>query len=78
MDSVDNTRHPLDVLADLDLHSERFGDLSRHGAWCMGVLNIEATKRVGLMNKGKQYVAIGNGDYSKAGDDLLSTEQNTP
>ena len=77
MDSVDNTRRPLDVLADLDLYSDSFGDLSQHGAWCMDVLNTEAANRAGLMNKGKHYVAIGNVYYSAAGDDLLTTEQKT-
>lgn len=75
MDPADNTRHPLDMLADLDLFSEGFGDLYQHGAWCMDVLYTGAATWAGLMNKGKNCVAIGNAPYSKAGDDLLSTEQ---
>ena len=37
----------------------------------------EASKRAGPMNKGKHYVAIGDGAYSRAGYDLLPNEQNT-
>ena len=73
--SVDNLRHPLDVLADLDLYNDDRGHLSQHGSWCMDVLYTEACKRAGLMNKGKHYVTIGNEAYSLAGDDLLSNEQ---
>ena len=76
-DSVDNTRHPLDVLADLDLYSDGIQELSQHVAWCMDVIYTEAAKRTGFMKKGKHYIAIGNGTYSQAEDALLTTAQKT-
>ena len=72
---VDNCRHPIDVLCDLDLNSQDRNDLSQHGAWCMDVLYSEACKRTGLMGNSGHYVAVGDGSYSKAGDDMLPAEQ---
>ena len=74
-DQVDNCRHPIDVLCDLDLNSQDRNDLSQHGAWCMDVLYPEACNRTGFMGKHGHYVAVGNDAYSKAGDEMLSAEQ---
>ena len=72
---VDNLRHPLDVLADMDLFSDQVTELSQHGAWCMDVLYTEPARRTGHMQKGAHYRAISNEAYSRAGDVLLSTSQ---
>ena len=41
-EQVDNRRHPIDVLGDLDLTYKDINELSQHGAWCMDVLYSEA------------------------------------
>ena len=66
-DQVDNRRHPIDVLCDLDLNCKDRGDLSQHGAWCMDVLYTEACSRVGLMKQNGNYVALPNDAYVEAG-----------
>ena len=38
-DQVDNRKHPIDVLCDLDLTCKDRNDLSHHGAWCMDVMH---------------------------------------
>ena len=74
-DQVDNRKHPIDVLCDLDLTCKDRNDLSQHGAWCMDVLYAEACLRTGLRKEKGRYVAMGNGPYSDAGDLMLNDEQ---
>lgn len=76
-DSVDNMRHPLDILTDMDLCSDQITERSQHGDWCMDILYTESAKRTGLMKKGNQYCATSNEAYSRSGDVLLTTSQKT-